>query len=297
MHAGEVAVSDVAARRLVADQFPQWRGLPVRRVPGAGTDNAIFRVGGELAARFPRRGSDPAAVLAVLQREARAAELAGHSPVPVPRPVAIGEPGPGYLLPWSVQTWLPGTPATPDRPGDSPELAADLAVFVAALRGIGTGGRAFAGHGRGGDLRAHDEWMETCLRRSEGLLDVPRLRGMWARARQLPAPGADVMAHGDLIPGNVLVASGRLAGIVDTGGFGPAGPALDLVAAWHLLGDAPRAVLRGRLGCGDLEWERGKAWALEQAMGLAWYYAVSNPAMGALGRRTVSRLLASESGG
>jgi hypothetical protein len=51
---------------------------------------------------------------------------------------------------------------------------------------------------------------------------------------------------------------------------------LDLVAAWHLLEDGPRQVLREDLRCDDLEWERGKAWAFEQAMGLVWYYAQSN---------------------
>ena len=50
-----------------------------------------------------------------------------------------------------------------------------------------------------------------------------------------------MMSHGDLIPGNVLVSGGRLAGVLDVGGVGPADPALDLVAAWHLLEDWPPA--------------------------------------------------------
>ena len=98
------------------------------------------------------------------------------------------------------------------------------------------------------------------------------------------------MTHGDLIPGNVLVQGGRLAGLIDVGGFGPADPALDLVAGWHLLDAAPRQVLREHLGVDDLEWQRGRAWAFEQAMGLVWYYATSNPTMSALGRRTLERI-------
>ena len=100
--------------------------------------------------------------------------------------------------------------------------------------------------------------METCFAQSEGLLDVPRLRRMWSRFRALPRRGGDVMSHGDLIPGNVLVAGDRLGGVLDTGGFGPADPALDLVSAWHLLRPGPRDVLRRALHCDDLEWERGK---------------------------------------
>jgi len=123
-------------------------------------------------------------------------------------------------------------------------------------------------------------------------MDVPPLRRLWAELRELPPPGGDLMTHGDLIPGNVLVANGRLAGVIDVGGLGPADPALDLVAAWHLLGPGPRRVLRDDLQCSDLEWARGAAWAFVQAMGLVWYYVDSNPAMSTTGRRTLERLTA-----
>jgi aminoglycoside phosphotransferase (APT) family kinase protein len=102
------------------------------------------------------------------------------------------------------------------------------------------------------------------------------------------------MNHGDLVPGNVLVSGGRLAGVLDVGGLTPADPALDLVGAWHLLDAGVRPLLRTQLGCDDLEWERGKAWAFAQAMGLVWYYLDSNPSMSGLGRRTLDRLLEDE---
>ncbi|MGD0700258.1 MAG: phosphotransferase [Trebonia sp.] len=71
---------------------------------------------------------------------------------------------------------------------------------------------------RGGDLPAHDEWVDLCLLRSDGLVDVTALRRIWARLRELPRDGTgDVMNHGDLMPGNVLVSDGRLAGILDVG--------------------------------------------------------------------------------
>jgi hypothetical protein len=40
--------------------------------------------------------------------------------------------------------------------------------------------------------------------------------------------------------------------------------------------------------------DAGVAWALQQALGLVWYYAATNPAMSALGRRTIERILASD---
>src|SRR5690606_32590785 len=107
-----------------------------------------------------------------------------------------------------------------------------------------TRGRGFSGAGRGGDLQDSDAWLETCFTQSAGILPVERLRARWAEMRLLPAPGALAMTHGDLIPGNVLLKNGRLAGVLDGGGFGPADPALDLVAAWHLLDADARSSLR-----------------------------------------------------
>ncbi|GAA3160251.1 aminoglycoside phosphotransferase family protein [Nonomuraea salmonea] len=293
MHADQLTIEAGTVQTLVDEQFPQWRGLPVTMLATQGTVNAIARIGDRLAARFPLQPGDPEAVRSRLEAEAGAArELAAATRFPVPEPVALGEPGAGYPLPWSVQTWLPGTVATDADPGESSAFARDLADLIGDIRAIDTRGRTFSGRGRGGDLPAHDEWMETCFRSSEHLMDVSRLRRVWAHLRELPRESPDVMNHGDLIPGNVLVADGRLAGVLDTGGLGAADPALDLVSAWHLLEAGPREELRAALGCGDLEWERGKAWAFQQAMGTVWYYVDSNPPMSLMGRRTLDRILA-----
>ncbi|ROQ67269.1 aminoglycoside phosphotransferase (APT) family kinase protein [Streptomyces sp. 840.1] len=294
MHDDQVDVNTEIVAALIREQFPRWSGKPIRRVASTGTVNAIFRIGNDLSARFPLRPADAAEALAVLEQEARSsAELAQVSRFPAPQPVALGEPGAGYPMPWSVQTWLPGTVAFDADPSGSDAFARDLASFIATLRGAGTLGRHFGGEGRGGVLAHHADWMAKCFEESEGLLDVPRLRRLWSHFRELPRTGADVMSHGDLTPGNVLVAGDRLGGVLDTGGFGPADPALDLVGAWHLLGPGPRAVLRRALACDDLEWERGRAWAFQQAMGLVWYYVASNPTMSRMGRRTLDRILES----
>lgn len=70
-----------------------------------------------------------------------------------------------------------------------------------------------------------------------------------------------------------------------------ADPALDLVSVWHLLDATQRNVVRARLNPGEVQWRRGMAWAFEQAMGLVWYYEVSNPLVSLWGRHTLDRLL------
>ena len=293
MHDDEVRITAGTVRGLVAEQHPQWAALPVEPVAGGGTVNAVFRLGHDLAARFPLRRQDPDAVLATLARETVAAhEIASCSTVPTPRPVAIGGPGAGYPMPWSVQTWLPGRVASEEDPAASEPFARDLAALVLRLRAADTRGRTFSGDGRGGRLDDHDAWVEESLRRSGHLVDVPAVRALWQELRGTPRSAPDVMTHGDLVPGNVLVADGRLTGVLDVGGFGPADPALELVAVWHLLDDGPRRVVRDLLGSGDDEWARGMAWALQQAIGALWYYESTNPPMHRMGRITLERLLA-----
>jgi aminoglycoside phosphotransferase (APT) family kinase protein len=291
MHRDQLSLDVRTVRQLVDDQFPHWRHLTVRELPAAGTVNAIFRIGDGLAARFPLRIADPAATRTWLMDEAEAArELAEVSTVRAPIPIAIGQPGSGYPLPWSVQTWVAGYDAIIEDPAGSTEFAHDLAAFIKRLRSADTLGRTFKGDGRGGHLHDHDKWMETCFRNSQGLLDVRRLKAMWSLLRDLPEVDPDVMCHGDLTPPNVLVGEGRLTGVLDAGGFAPADPALDLVSAWHLLDARQRTDLREALDCSDVQWRRGMAWAFQQSMGLVWYYAESNPVMSGWGRRTLDRL-------
>ncbi len=296
MHENQFRLTVELVRDLVDDQFPGWASLPIEPIQSEGTVNAIFRIGDRLAARFPLQPRNVEATRRWLRAEADSArELLGRTHFAVPEPVAIGEPGAGYPLPWSVQTWVPGTTASQEDASTSTGFAYDLAALIEHIRAIDVRGRVFAGNGRGGDLRSHETWMESCFERSDELLDVSRLRRIWARLRELPRDSPDVMTHGDLTPGNVLVSRGRLVGILDVGGLGPADPALDLVGAWHLLEAKPRELLRDALRCNEVEWERGKAWAFEQAMGAAWYYLESNPPMSRMGQRTLERIIAAES--
>ncbi|WP_434992235.1 aminoglycoside phosphotransferase family protein [Arthrobacter sp. Ld5] len=292
MHDDQLHIDEDMARRLIISQFPQWRDERMQHVATDGTVNAIVRIGTGLAARFPLRAADPSTVNDELTREAAAMrELSTYCPFPSTVPVAVGAPGDGYPLPWSVQTWLPGDVATPEGLEHSDRFAHDLATLIRSLQAADTRGRTFTGAGHGGNLQDSDGWMEVCFRQSEGLLPVDRLRDLWAAFRLLPAADSTVMTHGDLIPGNLLVDGERLVGVLDTGGFGPADPALDLVAAWHMLDQRRRNVLRGELAIGELEWRRGAAWAFQQAMGLVWYYRETNPGMSALGRSTLARVL------
>lgn len=194
MHPDQLLVSLATVTELVDQQFPEWQGLPIAEVASQGTVNALFRIGDTFVARFPLERGDVAVTRRWLESEAQAArELSGRTRFLTPEPIALGEPGAGYPLPWSVQTWLPGTVATAENPGESVAFAHDLAEFIRGVRTIDTRDRVLNGRGRGGELRSSDAWMADCFKRSGHLLDVPRLRRLWTVMRALPRSAGDVM--------------------------------------------------------------------------------------------------------
>src|SRR6185437_12183536 len=93
MHADEVHSDAALVRRLLAEQFPDWAGLPVEPVRFFGTDNAIYRLGEELSVRLPRREHN---VRALEKERIWLPRLAPQLPLAVPLPLAAGKPGAGY---------------------------------------------------------------------------------------------------------------------------------------------------------------------------------------------------------
>jgi aminoglycoside phosphotransferase (APT) family kinase protein len=73
MHTNEIALSIDQVKRIVEEQFPEWRGLEVTPVAGSGTVNRIFRLGERPSARFPLVVDDPEERLEYLEIEADAA--------------------------------------------------------------------------------------------------------------------------------------------------------------------------------------------------------------------------------
>lgn len=292
MHADQIYIDEDIACELIYEQFPEYGNLPIVVLQTMGTTNAIFRVGETMTARFPLRSLPMDESTRVLKNEASAArEFASCSSIPTPVPAGIGQPRIRFPMAWSMQTWIDGDIATHDDLARSTKFANEIANLILCLRNADTKGRTFDCLGRGGDLKDHDDWVGECLEKSIGLLNVPKLTSMWARLRMLPRMEPDCMNHKDLIPANLLVQNESLVGVLDCGSFGPADPSLDLVVAWHLFEQKQREHIRDRLGSHDLQWQRGAAWAFQQAIGLVWYYQKTNPTMATLGRSTLSRLL------
>ncbi|MEU8487431.1 aminoglycoside phosphotransferase family protein [Streptomyces sp. NPDC048641] len=287
----EEADIDVSlVRRLVAAQFPQWAGLPLTEVVSAGTSNAMYRLGEDMAVRLPRLAGSAQDV----EKEHRWLPLlAGALPVAVPTPLGKGTPGEGYPWPWSVYRWLDGANPAPGHAHEPALLAEDLAEFVSVLQRVDpTGGPASY---RSEPLAERDEVTRAAIHELRAELDGDAATAVWESALRAHGwAGPAVWIHADLQPGNVLVTDGRLSAVIDFGCLGLGDPAVDLIAAWYLLPAGAREVFRTGSGADDDAWARGRGWALSVALQELRYYREINPVMASIARHVIAELLADD---
>jgi aminoglycoside phosphotransferase (APT) family kinase protein len=253
-------------RGLVAAQFPQWAGLPVRPVEFDGWDNRTFRLGDDMSVRLPSAQGYAAQV----EKEHRwLPKLAPHLPLPIPVPLAMGVPGEGYPWHWSVYRWLEGEIATTARIADLREFAAALAGFLAALYSIAPAGGPPAGpHSfwRGGPLTVYDAETRQALAALAGRIDVDAAADVWEAALAATWHGPPVWVHGDVAATNLLVKDGRLSAVIDFGCSAVGDPACDLVIAWTFLSGESREAFRAGVPVDAAAWARGRGWALWKAL-------------------------------
>jgi aminoglycoside phosphotransferase (APT) family kinase protein len=286
MHADEVETDADLVRALLRSQHPQWADLPIERVPSAGTDNAIYQLGDDLAVRLPRIDW---AVGNVAKEQRWIPVLAPHLPLPVPLPVAAGAPEDAFPYPWGVVQWLPGELATIDRLDDPIDAARELAEFVRALRAVDADGGPNAV--RGFPVRKGDEWVRANVAGLQGEVDGDAVLAAWERVLAEPDyDGPPVWFHGDLSYLNLLARAGKLSAVIDWGTCGVGDPAIDTIAAWSLFDADARAAYREALGCDDAAWERGKGWVLQGVGGIT-YYRETNPVLAADKIRSIEAVL------
>ncbi|MFG2998521.1 aminoglycoside phosphotransferase family protein [Streptomyces sp. NPDC048340] len=292
MHADELDIDEPLVRRLIASQFPQWAALPVSAVASAGTDNAMYRLGEDMAVRLPRV---PGSARQVDKEQRWLPRLGPHLPMAVPVPLGLGVPGAEFGLPWSVYGWLDGANLYDEPLTELAGAAVELGGFVAALRKVdATGGPASY---RGGPVATRDADVREAIRAlgADGTVDADLATGAWESVLRLPQwQGDPVWVHSDLLPGNILADRGRLSAVIDFGALGVGDPAVDVMAAWTLFTAETRGLFREAAEVDDDTWARGRGWALAFGLTADHYYRIVNPVnpvLAGIGRRAVKEAL------
>jgi aminoglycoside phosphotransferase (APT) family kinase protein len=261
----EVTAELVAA--LVATQFPEWAGLPVRRVESDGWDNTTFRLGPSMCVRLPTADR----YVAQIDKEHRwLPVLAPQLPVAIPRPLARGSPSPAFARPWSIYAWIGGEVLAVERVGDAMAFAVELAGFLASLYDCDRDGPAPGPHSfsRGGPVGVWDEQIRDDLDAVRDTVDASAVLDVWEAALDVPAAAPPVWVHGDVTGSNLLVREGHLAGVLDFGCCAVGDPACDLTIAWTFFDAESRSLFKRHVPVEDSAWARGRGWALWRGLRL-----------------------------
>ncbi|MET3206436.1 phosphotransferase [Pseudarthrobacter sp. S3] len=129
--------------------------------------------------------------------------------------------------------WIPGAAAADVDPAERGPAAEGLAAFLLSLHMPAEAGVPVNPF-RGVPLTDRDSGVAERLGDRERYPQTAALGAVWAQACTADAgDGPAMMLHGDLHPGNILLAEdGTLAGVIDFGDVGAGDPAVDLAVAW-----------------------------------------------------------------
>ena len=262
-------------KKLISDQIPDLKDLPIEPVRKQGWDNRTFRLGDELAVRLPSNASYAAAV----PKETIAlTALSGQLNVPVPEVVATGEPSEAYPLPWSVRRWIAGTTLEETEVTDRLSLARDLAAILVDLRSAPIKLDLIAGkHSffRGCHPGVYGDEVVQSVDKLKDQLDARLCLDIWLNGTNSAWAGNPVWFHGDMAVGNILMTGEKVSALIDFGICGVGDPACDYVMAWTFFSADERLHFKEALGVDEDTWQRAKAWALWKA--LACLSGISSP--------------------
>jgi aminoglycoside phosphotransferase (APT) family kinase protein len=297
----DMTIDEALVRRLLAAQAPSdVASLPLIRV-AEGWDSELWRLGADLAVRLPRR----AVAAPLIEHEQRSLPLIAPAVeatgVRVPTPLVHGRPAAGFPWPWSLVPWFEGVRGIDVPRVERREWAGPLARALAALHVEAPAdhpvnpvrGRALATRAAVFEERVH-------ILTASGRLDSPAaaaLTDVWLRGvAERPWAAAPVWIHGDLHPGNLVAAGGRLRAIIDFGDVTAGDPAYDLAVAWLAFDHAGRSAFVEAAGdrYDRATWIRAHAWAAAIAVVLL-AHSDDNPDYEKLGADSAREVIAAAS--
>jgi aminoglycoside phosphotransferase (APT) family kinase protein len=254
------------AEKLIAQQFPHWSSLIITPVEKSGWDNRTFHLGTKLLIRMP---SSAEYALQVTKEQKWLPKLAPYLSVPIPKPLAQGNPTKDYPWGWSVYEWIDGESASISRIDHLEIFAADLAQILMQLQKIDPSYGPLPGaHNfyRGAHLSVYDNETKIAINQLRDFIDVGLISAIWEKAISSSWHKPPVWIHGDFSASNILIKHGRLAAIIDFGCMGIGDPACDLVISWTFLTKESRNVFKELLDLDEDTWARARGWALWKSL-------------------------------
>ena len=287
--AADIHIDEALVRALLRAQHPDLAELQLQEVD-SGWDNAMFRLGDELALRLPRR----VAVAKLIDTEQEwLPQLAPLLPIAVPAPVRSGQPAENYPSRWSIVPWLSGRNADLCEP--RADQAERLAAFLCALHRPAPANAPVNPY-RGVPLRERAEQIAERMRRLEqhATLINDDVKRIYEAALSAPIDVTPTWLHGDLHAGNLLVDDGVISGVIDWGDMTSGDRATDLATLWMNLNDrkARENAMRACNAVSNATWLRAKGWAIFFGVTLGTSGLAGDARHAVMARRTLERVVA-----
>lgn len=270
-------VTETLVAELLADQHPDLADLSIRMAE-RGWDNAMFRLGDDLAVRIPQRIGG--AFLIEHERSWIAALLDGvpdfaSGGLDASPHLRDGHAACGYPWSWAIVAWQHGEVAASSVAVDPLDVAGRVGRFLAAVHRPAPAD-APDNPWRGGPvadraqiLAENLDTVEALARRlGDGVRRVDVEAAFAGLAATQAHDGPQLWLHGDLHLGNLIVRDGTLRAVIDFGDITKGDRATDLAIAWSLFPSSPdvRATFREIAGVhrpiDDATWARARAWAI-----------------------------------
>lgn len=255
------------ARKLIAEQFPEYSSLPIVDVEKQGHDNRTYRLGDHMLIRMPT-AADYA--LKVPKEQELLPQLAKRLSVNIPAPIKMGNPSADYPYPFSIYKWLSGKSINLltliDQ--EKEQLAFDVAKFLKELQAItDVEGPEPGQHDwwRGDHVSVYDKGAREQIAELAEIIDATKALALWDQACATRWNKAPIWIHGDFAIGNILMDGGKLSAVIDFGSVAVGDPACDLVIAWTYLSGKARETFISKMDMDSDTWLRARAWALWKA--------------------------------
>ena len=259
----DIVISVDLAREVIAEQFPQFKGLTIAPL-GEGWDNAAFVVDGRTVFRFPRREI----AVELIELEAAVLPRVEQSlPLPISAPHFVGKPCDRYPRPFAGYPILPGEElARVDLDAAQyVELATVLGTFLRALHAMDVERLVEAGLpgdkiGRMDHARRMPQFVARAAELREAGIDCD-FDTLAAFLESVAPAGVRAdracLVHGDLYARHILIDGGRASGVIDWGDAHAGDPAIDLSVMYGTLPPgAAREAFVGAYGQIDEETQR-----------------------------------------
>lgn len=255
------------ARKLIAEQFPEYASLTIVDVEKQGHDNRTYRLGEHMLIRMPT-AADYA--LKVPKEQELLPQLAKRLSVSIPAPIKMGKPSTDYPYPFSIYKWLSGKSINLltliDQ--EKEQLAFDLAKFLKELQAItDVEGPEPGQHNwwRGDHVSVYDKGAREQIAELAEIIDASKALALWDQACTTRYDKTPVWIHGDFAIGNILMDSGKLSAVIDFGRAAVGDPACDLVIAWTYLSGKAREIFISEMDMDQCTWLRARTLALWKA--------------------------------